>query len=70
MLQLLPSDSGLDDTIQVPFNVFLLLDGKKQALFPALSLPGWVVSSAQASSASLHDRRGVIFASAFRGLLV
>lgn len=27
MLQLLSSDSGLDDTIQVLFNVILLLDG-------------------------------------------
>lgn len=30
MLQLLSSDSGLDDTIQVLFNVTLLLDGRNK----------------------------------------
>lgn len=38
LLQLLASDSGLDDTIQVPFNVFLLLDGEKTSPFPCSQL--------------------------------
>ena len=39
LLQLLSTDSGLDDTIQVLFNVILLLDGGNKPFSLLLSCP-------------------------------